>query len=203
VGTGTAVLFQSAGPRTVVRFGRNPVASCPVSDNAAIVEMAIRQVRLEDVASLQRNCFSLNTVDQTTAKVEAALAKAREGEGTSFVAVRHGEVLGHVSVTRNTHCLQRHRAHLGGFVIRPTERGQGLARRLTSAAARWAADQSCTMLEADCRGGTHAEEVYRALGFREWGRLSAGFVEEAGTFDQVCFFSMIENWLERPQAKST
>lgn len=183
--------------------GPNPVASRSVRDNAAIVEMEIREVGLEDVASLQRNCFSLNTVDQTTANVEAALAKASEGEGTSLVAVRHGEVLGHLSVTRNSHRLQRHRAHLGGFVIRPSARGQGLARRLTSAAARWAADQSCTILEADCRGGTHAEEAYRALGFREWGRLPVGFVEEAGTFDQVCFFSMIENWLETPQTQST
>jgi len=34
------------------------------------------------------------------------------------------------------------------------------------------------------------------IGFREWGRLPAGLVEEAGTFDQVCFFLVIDDWLE-------
>ncbi|HVM09095.1 MAG TPA: GNAT family N-acetyltransferase [Acidimicrobiales bacterium] len=155
----------------------------------------VRQVELDDVASLQRNCFSLTTVDQTRASVEAALMKATSGEGTSLVAVRGDEVVGNVTVTRNAHRLQRHRAHLGGFVIHPAAQGHGLARALTAAAAEWASERQCTILELDCRGGTHAEEAYRGLGFREWGRLPAGLIEEAGTFDQVCFYLVIADWL--------
>ena len=151
-------------------------------------------MRLEDVESLQRNCFSLNTVEQTRSMVEAAMAKRDAGEGTLLVAARDAEVLGNVTVTRNAHRLERHRAHLGGFVIHPDAQGQGLARQFVAAAATWARDHGCSLLELGCRGGTHAEEAYRGLGFIEWGRLPGGFVEEAGTFDQVCFYADIDEW---------
>ncbi len=159
------------------------------------MSIEVREVELEDVESLQRNCFSLNTVEQTRANVESALMKAKSGEAISLVAVRRDDIVGNVSVTRNAHRLQRHRAHLGGFVIHPSAQGQRLARTLTSAAARWAAERGCSILELDCRGGTHAEDAYRGLGFREWGRLPDGFIEEAGTFDQVCFYLVISDWL--------
>jgi GNAT superfamily N-acetyltransferase len=182
-----------------------PIRLCPHSQVASILVMSIdvRQVELDDVPSLQRNCFTLNTIEQTRANVESALRKSESGEGTSLVGVRGGEVLGNVSVTRNAHRLQRHRAHLGGFVIHPSAQGQGLARALTAAAAQWAAERGCKTLELDCRGGTHAEEAYRGLGFREWGRLPMGFIEEAGTFDQVCFYLVISEWLVSGQSVIT
>lgn len=157
--------------------------------------MEIRGVAHADVEALQRNCFSLTTLEQTRDMVEAAAKKAVAGEGTMLVADENGEAVACVTVSRNVHRLQRHRAHLGGFVIHPSARGRGLARRLTEAAARWAQDHSCSILELDCRGGTHAEDAYRGLGFTEWGRLSGGFIEEAGTFDQVCLYLVIDDWL--------
>jgi hypothetical protein len=80
------------------------------------MNIGVRQVELDDAESLQRNCFSLTTIEQTRANVEAALTKATSGEGTSLVAVRRDEVVGNVTVTRNAHLLQRHRAHLGGLL---------------------------------------------------------------------------------------
>lgn len=174
--------------------GNPVVAPRRVVDDSGM-SVDIREVELGDAASLQRNCFSLNTVEQTWANVGAALANAARGEGTSLVAVRDGEVIGNVSVSRNVHRLERHRAHLGGFVIHPSAQGQGVARRLTVAAARWAAGHGCHILEVACRGGTRAEDAYRGLGFTEWARLPAGYVEGAGTFDQVGFHLRIDHWL--------
>ena len=121
----------------------------------------IREVELKDVASLQQNCFSLNTVDQTRANVEAALAEAAASEGTSIVAVQDEQVLGNVSVTRNAHRLQRHRAHLGGFVIHPSAQKQGLARRLTDRLPRVGTPPSWAR-----RGSRHLRSSVLLLGHR-------------------------------------
>lgn len=111
------------------------------------------------------------------------------GRGVLFVAVDDSnDVLGSVTVTRNQHRLRRHRASLGGFVVRESSRGTGVARKLNEACAEWAREQGCTILELEVRGGTHAEGAYRGLGFVEYGRLPGGMVEEAGTFDQVEMF---------------
>lgn len=158
--------------------------------------MQIRPVEAGDVDSLRENCFSLNTPEQMQAIVDFALANAASGEGVMVVVVdSNNAVVGNVVVTRESHRLRRHRARMGGFVIHPSAQGSGLARSLTREAAEWCRAHSCSILELDCRGGTHAESAYRGLGFEEWGRLPGGLVEEAGTFDQVNFALTVEDWL--------
>ena len=158
--------------------------------------MLIRPVEQSDVVSLRENCFSLITLEQMQEIVESAIENAAADEGVMLVAVNDDAVVvGNVTVTRQAHRLRRHRASLGGFVIHPSARGSGLARDLTRAAAEWCRSHSCTILELDCRGGTPAEQAYRGLGVTEWGRLPGGFIEDAGTFDQVNFSLRVEDWL--------
>lgn len=157
--------------------------------------MDIREAELRDVESLQRNCFDRTPVEEVRRLVEGSAARSVAGESILLVVADGGEVIGNVTVTRNAHRLQRHRAHLGGFVIHPSAQGRGIARELATAAAKWALELGCELLELDCRGGTRAEDAYRGLGFEEWGRLPAGFTEDAGTFDQVCLYVRIEKWL--------
>jgi hypothetical protein len=75
----------------------------------------IRPVSVGDVEALQRNCFSLTTVDQTRDMVQEAIDKIVTGEGAMLVVDHDGEAMGCVTVSRNAHRLQRHRAHLGGL----------------------------------------------------------------------------------------
>jgi GNAT superfamily N-acetyltransferase len=151
--------------------------------------MVIRPVELGDIMSLRDNCFSATPVGEVRLRVESDRQEAAAGRAVSLVAVDDaGEVVGNLTVTRLQHRLQRHRAKIGGFVIHPRARGSGLARSLIGAAVEWARGQGCSVLEISCRGGTHAEDAYKGLGFVEWGRLPGGFVEEAGTFDQVDLF---------------
>lgn len=158
--------------------------------------MHIRPVEASDVASLRENCFSRNTIEQMQEIVDAAIRNASDEEGVMFVAVDDEDaVVGNVTATRETHRLRRHRVRLGGFVIHPSAQGSGLARALTRAAAEWCRSHSCTILELDCRGGTPAERAYLGLGFTEWGRLPGGFIEDAGTFDQVSFSLRVDDWL--------
>ena len=162
----------------------------------------IRPVELADAVSLTENCFTLNTVDEVRANVERALAQAEAGDGVSLVAVTDGRVLANVTVSLNAHRLRRHRAHLGGFVIHPDSQGSGLARRLTAASATWAQDKGCELLEIEVRGGTSAEAAYLRLGFTEWARLPGGLVEDAGTYDEVCLYLSIPEWLGSSDATS-
>lgn len=158
-------------------------------------------MRSSDVASLRENCFTLNTYDEVRANVERALAQEASGEGISLVAVEDGRLLANLTVTRNGHRLRRHRAHLGGFVIHPDAQGSGLARGLTTAAAKRAQSIGCEVLEIEVRGGTHAEEAYRGLGFAEWGRMPSGLVEVTGTFDEVCLYLYISDWLDQAEVR--
>ncbi len=156
----------------------------------------IREVEYADCVSLQRNCQSGNTLEQVRAGIERAKAGSARGEMAMLVATDGGEVVGCIQVSRNKHRLKRHRAELHDFVIDPSARGRGLARRLTVAAATWAESQGCRILEIDARGNTHAEEVYRALGFTEHGRLRGGLDENGTMHDQVSFSLAIDAWLE-------
>ena len=157
--------------------------------------MSIREAGLADCESLQRNCLSGNTLDQVRAGIERATAESARGEMAVLVAIDGMEVVGCIQVSWNPHRLKRHRAGLTDFVIHPSARGHGLARRLTMAAATWARSQGCRILEIDARGDTHAEDVYRALGFTEHGRLPGGIDDNGTMYDQVSFSLAIATWL--------
>jgi GNAT superfamily N-acetyltransferase len=157
--------------------------------------VSIREVELADCESLHRNCLSGNTLEQVRAGIERATAESARGEMAALVAIDGTEVAGCIQVSRNPHRLKRHRAELSDFVIHPSARGHGLARRLTVAAATWARSQGCRILEIDARGDTHAEDVYQALGFTEHGRLSGGLDDNGTIYDQVSFSLAIGSWL--------
>ena len=137
------------------------------------IKMAIeiRAASLGDAEELTRNCFPRNTVQQTLTNLQEMIQLKDRGEGMWLVASVNGEVVGTVTLARDNHRLCRHRVSMGGFVINPSAQGTGLARRLVEAAADWARSLGCEILEIGCRGGTHAENAYKGLGFVEWGRL--------------------------------
>ena len=106
-----------------------------------------------------------------------------------LLAERQDEIAGSLTLAQPDQVLTRHRVGVGGFVVAPRSRGTGLARRLMDEAAEWARRWGGTMLEISCRGGTHAEEAYRGLGFIEWGRLPQGLIEPDGVaFDEVHYY---------------
>ncbi len=154
--------------------------------------MLIRPVRKDDAESLQRNCFSATTVEQTTALIQPLIGAYARNEAVMLVAENDREVVATCTVKRLEHRLRRHRVDLGGFVIAPSAQGTGLARRIVNEASRYARDWGCTILELSCRGGTHAEEAYKGLGFVEWARLPGGYVEEAGTYDEVRLWRSVD-----------
>lgn len=67
---------------------------------------------------------------------------------------------------------------------------RGIARTLLEETRRRAGDVGIALIETSARAGEPAEEVYRRLGFREWGRLPNGLRQSWGgvrEFDEVYF----------------
>lgn len=122
-------------------------------------------------------------------EVRAVVGKelARDGNDSVWLVAEDesGEVVATCTVTRLAHRMCRHRADLGGFVIAPRMQGSGLARRIVDAAREEAQQWGCSILEISCRGGTHAENAYKGLGFVEWGRLNGGYEDFDEVYDQV------------------
>jgi GNAT superfamily N-acetyltransferase len=100
-------------------------------------------------------------------------------------------VVGLASLRRKQHPLCRHRADLVDMVVSGAYQGRGIARRLIKALREHAAQIGVSVFETSVRGGTPAEQVYRRVGFQEYGRLPGGIVEtwgEHGVYDEVLFW---------------
>lgn len=146
--------------------------------------MIIRRARLEDAEDLQRSCFSAMTVDQVREGMGPELEAVH---GLQFVAEDDdGTVVATGNLRRHTHRMERHRAELGGFVIRTDHRGTGLARRMVDHLETFARQEwQVTILELAVRGDMHAHRAYVGLGFAEWARLPGGFDDRGTVYDEV------------------
>ena len=154
-------------------------------------KIIIRPVRPEDAEDLRENCFSANTLAEVQERIAESLQGAKEGTQVLFVAEAGGVVVGTGAFVRNTHPLYAHRAKVGSLVVHPDYQRRGIARRLVEQIAEIAASTGHEILEISCRGGTPAQEVYRRLGFIEWGRLPRGLAEPWGehkVYDIVHFY---------------
>lgn len=121
------------------------------------------------------------------------LDPAEEPDRVLLVATNRDDVaIGNCTLTRRAHRLERHRAEIGGFVISRDHRGTGVARQLTNACAEYAHHHwACQTLELGVRGGTHAEDAYRGLGFIEWARMPGGLHDQDGVYDDVRLYRPI------------
>jgi ribosomal protein S18 acetylase RimI-like enzyme len=154
-------------------------------------ECTVRPVRSDDAQDLRENCFSANTLAEVEERIAESLQAAEEGTQVLFVAEVGGVVVGTGTFVRNTHPLYAHRAEVGGLVVHSDYQRRGIARRIVEQIAETAASMGLKVLEISVRGGTPAEEVYRRLGFVEWGRLPRGIREPWGehkVYDLVHFY---------------
>jgi len=157
--------------------------------------IVVRVVRPDDAAMLQSNCFARNTVEETAGRIGENLRGHAEGEVIPLVAEVDGVLVGKAVLQRKRHPLYRHRANLADLVVCAAYQRRGIARRLIEALRDQAAQIGVTIFETSVRGGTPAEEVYRRVGFREYGRLPGGIVEtwgECGVYDEVLFWMPVK-----------
>jgi ribosomal protein S18 acetylase RimI-like enzyme len=157
--------------------------------------ITVRLVEHKDVADLQENCFSMNTLEEVKERVENTIQMFEEEKGIQLVAEVGGMAVGTVTLSRNAHPLYAHRAEVSDVVVCGDYQRRGIARRLIAECHARAASMGVETLEVGVRGGTPAEEVYRRLGFIEYARLPEGIKEPwdgGGVFDEVRFYQPVE-----------
>lgn len=157
------------------------------------IGVTIRLVKIEDAADLHQNCFpAVPTVEAVREGIEEDLGAFADGLRVPLVAEVDGSVVGTATLLRESHRLKRHRAEVGGVVVAGRYQGRGIGRRLIDELRSRAAAMGVEILEISWRGGTRAEELYRRLGFVEYGRLPSGLKEPSGqAFDHVLFYMPI------------
>jgi GNAT superfamily N-acetyltransferase len=144
----------------------------------------------DDAAALQQACYRGASVEM----IREWLEPAEEADRVLLVATDDADVaIGNCTLTRRAHRMERHRAEIGGFVISPVHRGTGVARQLVDACVDYARTiWGSETLELGVRGGTHAEDAYRWLGFVEWARMPSGLRDRDGIYDDVRLYRRID-----------
>jgi ribosomal protein S18 acetylase RimI-like enzyme len=78
---------------------------------------------------------------------------------------RSGRIVGTVQMDLATPPNQQHRTEVTKLLVHPAERRQGIARALMLALESLASTEGRTLLTLDTWTGSHAEALYRSLGY--------------------------------------
>jgi len=155
-------------------------------------DIIIRLVQPSDAAMLHDNCFVMNTLEEVEERIKSNLESYAAGEMIHLVAEVDGVVVGNALLLRNKFGLFRHRAELCDMVVASEYQGRGIARRLIETLRVHAAQMGIRIFETSVRGGTAAEEVYRKVGFQEYGRLPGGLMEPWG---EQLVYDLVLSWM--------
>jgi ribosomal protein S18 acetylase RimI-like enzyme len=148
------------------------------------------------LGELVRGGAALGWVDPPTRAevddlVDHVLTAARTGDAALRVAVRGGRPAGFGYWLRYSRPTHRPHADLEKIAVDGTCQGQGVGRALTAALVEDARAAGVEVLTLDARGdNTRALELYRSLGFREYGRLPDFVAVGPARYDKV--FCMID-----------
>jgi ribosomal protein S18 acetylase RimI-like enzyme len=105
-----------------------------------------------------------------------------------LVAEQEGRVVGTVQLHSAESENGAHRGEVAKLLVHPTSRRQGIARTLMTALEDEARAAGKTLLVLDTREGDPSNDLYRALGYREAGRIPGWARDAAGTLSATVFW---------------
>lgn len=126
--------------------------------------------------------------DDALAFWQGVIAAVADGSTLLFCAERYGRIAGTVQVGMRQMPNQGHRADIKKLLVKESERGRGLARRLMEAAEATAAAGGKTVLVLDTATGSPAETVYRKLGWQWVGVIPDYALYPDGSFCSTTLF---------------
>jgi GNAT superfamily N-acetyltransferase len=157
--------------------------------------LQIRRTTIQDARDLHANCFSMSSFEAVKNALIVDLAAMETGQRIRLVASINGVVVGNATLFREQHVLKQHIGSIHDVVVCGLYQGRGIARRLFEQISEEARAMSLHILDTSARAGMDADQVYRKLGFREYGRLPGGLREPWGEqqfYDHVFFWKPIE-----------
>jgi GNAT superfamily N-acetyltransferase len=96
---------------------------------------------------------------------DRVLPGVHAGTKRVLVAREDGRIVGTVQLELGMPPNQRHRAEVNKMLVHPDRQRRGIARALMVALERVARDEGRTLLTLDTWTGSHAEQLYRSLGY--------------------------------------
>lgn len=105
-----------------------------------------------------------------------------------YVAERDGRIVGTVQLHDASSENGTHRGEVAKLMIHPAARRQGLARALMLHLEAEARATGKTLLVLDTREGDPSNDLYRALGYREGGRIPDWAQNSSGGFSATVFW---------------
>ena len=119
---------------------------------------------------------------------QGVIEAVADGATLLFVAERNGRIAGTVQVGMRQMPNQGHRADIKKLLVKESERGSGLARRLMDAAEDAVEAGGKTVLVLDTATGSPAETVYRKLGWQWVGVIPDYALYPDGRFCSTTLF---------------
>jgi ribosomal protein S18 acetylase RimI-like enzyme len=110
-----------------------------------------------------------------------------------LVAERNGRIVGTVQLQPAESENGAHRGEVAKLLVHPSWRRQGIARALMMALEDEARAADKTLLVLDTREGDPSNDLYRALGYREAGRIPGWARDAAGTPSATVFWYKLLN----------
>jgi ribosomal protein S18 acetylase RimI-like enzyme len=105
-----------------------------------------------------------------------------------LVAEQAGRIVGTVQLQPAESENGAHRGEVAKLLVNPAWRRQGIARALMLALEEDARAMGKTLLVLDTREGNPSNDLYRALGYREAGRIPGWARDAAGTSSATVFW---------------
>jgi GNAT superfamily N-acetyltransferase len=105
-----------------------------------------------------------------------------------LVAEQEGRIVGTVQLQPAESENGAHRGEVAKLLVHPAWRRQGIARALMKALEEEARSTGKTLLVLDTREGDPSNDLYRALGYREAGRVPGWARDAAGTSSATVFW---------------
>ncbi len=163
-----------------------------LSDVEAMTEY-VNTLSAEDIyVSLSGEQF---TQEEEQAYLEDQFHKVEDGDGVILVCTVNGNLVGNCSITRNQRSRKRS-FHLGifGISLHKEYRGQGLGFELAKATideAKLNIDGLKIITLSVYKPNTSAFEMYKKLGFIEYGMLPEGTAYKDGFIDKILMYKKI------------
>ena len=124
-----------------------------------------------------------------------APAKARDWWGrfprpgvTLLLAERDGQIVASAQLHDAESANGAHRGEVAKLMVHPAARRQGLARALMGALENEARAAGKTLLVLDTRDGDPSNDLYRALGYQEAGRIPGYARDAAGSLSATVYW---------------
>jgi ribosomal protein S18 acetylase RimI-like enzyme len=105
-----------------------------------------------------------------------------------LIAEQEGRVVGTVQLQPAESANGAHRGEVAKLLVHPSSRRQGTGRALMMALEDEARAAGKTLLVLDTREGDPSNDLYRALGYREAGRIPGWAIDAAGTLSATVFW---------------